>query len=91
MVTCVVSFMQLVAHTTSRDYLAVSTGALEVLLKYLGALKILSLFRCLALDPSNHIGVDWVNISMATVYCGRANGLLFMFVFTVHTSIIHGS
>jgi len=28
--------MQPVAHTTSRDFLAVSTGALEVLLKYLG-------------------------------------------------------
>jgi len=30
-----VRLMQIAAHTTSRDFLAVSTGALEVLLKYL--------------------------------------------------------
>jgi len=30
-----VRLMQLAAHTTSRDFLAVSTGALEVFLKYL--------------------------------------------------------
>jgi len=31
--------MQPVAHTTSRDFLAVSTGALEVLVKYLGCIR----------------------------------------------------
>jgi len=34
-----VRLMQPVAHTTSRDFLAASTGALEVLMKYLRRIK----------------------------------------------------
>jgi len=39
-----VRLIQQVAHTTSRDFLAVSTGALEVLLKYLGRIRIVRVY-----------------------------------------------
>jgi len=44
-----VRFMQPAAHTTSRDFLAVSTGALEVLLKYLRRIINARLFTFLTL------------------------------------------
>jgi len=50
--------IQPVAHTTSRDFLADSTGALEVLLKYIGRIGN-ALFNFLITQPSNTTQHSW--------------------------------
>jgi len=58
-----VRLMQPAAHTTSRNFLAVSTGALEVLLKYLRRIINARLLTFTRVEVWVRVGVrDWVGV-----------------------------
>jgi len=52
--------MQPVAQTTTRDFLAVSAGALEIAIVIQGALEVLSLNLCLPFGCKSHSNTEQV-------------------------------